>query len=86
MEVAMRTTNLRIEIVGQPISDYRITDRDLEFRALDAAGRSFPDQRSKWRRLTANELLLHLRLETVVGSWFVEKIRESEEELQAAAA
>jgi len=86
MEGAMRITNLRIEIVGRAISDYRITDRDLEFRTLDAAGRDFPDQRSTWRRLTANELLLHLRLETVVGSWFVEKIRESEEELQAAAA
>ncbi len=86
MEVAMRTTNLRIEIVGQAISDYRITDRDLEFRALDSTGRDFPDERSTWRRLTANELLLHLRLETVVGNWFVEKISESEEELQAAAA
>ncbi len=82
----MRSTNLRIEIAGQPISDYRITERDLEFRALDAAGRSFADQRSTWRRLTANELLLHLRLETVVGNWFVEKLRESEEELEAPSA
>ena len=82
----MRSMNLRIEIVGQAISDYRITDRDLEFRALDAAGHGFPDQRSTWRRLTASELLLHLRLETVVGNWFVEKIGESEEELQEAAS
>ena len=76
----MRTTNLRIELAGQPISDYRLTDRDLEFRTLDPQGRSFPDQRSTWRRLTASELLLHLRLETVVGDWFVDKIRDSEAE------
>lgn len=79
----MRTTNLRIEIAGEPISDYRITDRDLELRVLNPAGRSFPDERSTWRRLTTSEILLHLRLETVVGSWFVEKIRESEEEREA---
>ena len=78
----MRITNLRVEIAGQPISDYRIMDRDLEFRALDPAGRNFPDARSVWRRLTTGELLLHLRLETVVGNWFVEKLRESEEELE----
>ena len=81
----MRITNLRIEIAGQPISDYQLTDRDLEFRTLDPAGRNFPDQRSAWRRLTTSELLLHLRLETVVGNWFVEKIRESEEKLEAEA-
>jgi len=81
----MQITNLRIEIAGQPISDYRLTDRDLEFRTLDPAGRTFPDRRSAWRRLTTSELLLHLRLETVVGNWFVEKIRESEEKLEAEA-
>ena len=79
----MRATNLRIEIAGEPINDYRIMDRDLEFRALDPAGRCFTDQRSTWRRLTTSEILLHLRLETAVGSWFVEKIRESEGELEA---
>jgi hypothetical protein len=79
----MLSTNLRIEIAGEPINDYRMTDRDLEFRALDARGRSFPDQRSTWRRLTAGELLLHLRLNTVAGDWFAKKISEIEEELEA---
>ena len=78
----MRSTTLRIEIVGLGINDYRMTSRDLEFRALDCTGRSFPDQRSSWRRLTANELILHFRLSTIVAKWFVEKIRESEGDLE----
>jgi hypothetical protein len=77
-EAAMRTRNLRIEIAGGPINDYRITDRDLEFRALEPTGRCFSDERRTWRRLTANELVLHFRLKTVVANWFLEKIEELE--------
>lgn len=82
----MRIINLRIEIAGGPINDYRITDRDLEFRSLDPTGGCFDDQRSTWRRLTANELVLHFRLNTVVADWFLEQIDEVEEgELLKAA-
>jgi len=77
----MRIRNLRIEIAGGPINDYRITDRDLEFRALDPTGRCFRDERSAWRRLTANELVLHFRLNTVVANWFLEKIDELEADM-----
>lgn len=76
----MRITNLRIEVAGLLINDYRIVDRDLEFRALDPAGQDFADQRSTWRRLTAAELLMHFGLNTVVADWFLEKTRESEED------
>lgn len=76
----MQITNLRIEITGFPITDYRITDRDLEFRTLDPTGRSFCDQRSTWRRLTADELVLHFRFDTVVARWFLEKIAEWDSE------
>ena len=69
----MRTTNLRIEIAGLPVNDYQITDNKLEFRTLDSKGRPFSDQRSTWRRLSASELVLHFRLNTVVGQWFLEK-------------
>ncbi len=72
----MRAMHLRIEIAGWPVNDYQITDRRLEFRALDSNGRSFPDQRSTWRRLTASELVLHFRLNTVVAHWFLEKTAE----------
>ena len=76
----MRTMNLRIEVASGPINDYRITDRDLEFRSLDPTGGCLDDQRSTWRRLTANELVLHFRLNTVVANWFLEKIDEVERE------
>ena len=69
----MRPANLRIEIAGLPVNDYQITDHKLEVRTLDSNGRPFSDQRSTWRRLTASELVLHFRLNTVVAHWFLEK-------------
>jgi len=76
MEVPMLTTNLRIEATGLPVNDYQITDNKLEFRVLDCNGQPFPGQRSEWRRLTASELLLHFRLNTAVGRWYLEKTAE----------
>jgi len=52
----MQVSNLRIEIRGFPINDYRINEGDLEFRTLNPSGRSFPDSRSTWRRLTPTRL------------------------------
>lgn len=76
MEYAVRSENLRIELAGWPVNDYQITDHRLEFRALDSNGRPFTDQRSKWRCLTATELILHFRLNTVVAHWFLEQTAE----------
>ena len=72
----MPNPNLRIEIVGWPLNDYRIIDHDLEFRTLDPDGSPFPDQRSTWKRLTTEELMLHFRFETMVAHWFLEKVSE----------
>lgn len=73
----MEAMQLRIEVAGLPVNDYQITDgKQLEFRALDSIGRPLPDQRGTWRRLTASELLLHFRFDTVVAHWFVEKTTE----------
>ena len=69
----MQAVNLRIEIPGWPVNDYQITDCRLEFRPLDSNGRPFPDQRSTWRPLRANELVLHFWLNTVVARWYLEK-------------
>ena len=80
----MQITNLRIEIAGEPISEYRITDHILEFRALDSTGHSFPDQRSRWKRLTASELLLHFRLNTVVAHWSSQRTAEWDSEIAKA--
>jgi hypothetical protein len=78
MEVAMQAKHLRIEIAGWPVNEYQITDNRLEFRMVDSKGRPYPDQRSTWRRLTASELVLHFRFDTVVAHWFLEKTAEWE--------
>ena len=81
----MRTMNLRVEVAGEPVNEYRITDRDLEFRAFYPKSQSIADQRSRWRRLNAEELILHFRFETVVAHWFLDKTAELDEESLKAA-
>lgn len=75
-EVDMRVTNLRVEITGLGINDYRDNDGQLEFRALDADGRAYPDQRSTWRRLTPNDIALHMRFKTVLGKWVEDRVAQ----------
>jgi hypothetical protein len=72
----MRTTNLRVELAGGPVNEYRIADHRLELRVLDSNRWPFRNLRSTWRRLTASELLLHFRLNTVAGRWYLEKTAE----------
>lgn len=73
----MRAMHLRIEVAGLPVNDYQISDgKQIEFRTLDSNGRPLSDQRGTWRRLSASELLLHFRFDTVVAHWFVEKTAE----------
>ena len=72
----MRAMRLCIEPAGWPVNEYQIADHRLEFRALDSNGRPLRDQRGTWRRLSASELLLHFRFDTVVAHWFVEKTAE----------
>lgn len=62
---------LHIEsVAGGPINQYRIVDNALvEFRSFDAEGNRFPDERSAWRELTADEILMHFALDTVVAEW-----------------
>src|SRR5690348_7091031 len=66
----MEIPYLRIEMADWHLNDYRISDRRLEFRARDCNGQPFPDQRGIWRRLTASELMLHFRFNTVVAHWY----------------
>lgn len=70
----MQVSNLRVEVGGFPIHDYRIHEGDLEFRTLDPAGHSDHDSCSPWRRLTPNEIALHFRLNTIVGQWFQDRV------------
>jgi len=74
----MRTTNLRIEVAGVGINDYRINDGDLEVRALTPDGHQYSDVRSTWRRMTPSDIALHYRFNTVVGKWLEDKMAEWE--------
>jgi hypothetical protein len=75
-EVLMRVTNLRVEVAGLGIFDYRDNDGQVEFRALNRDGRAFSDQRSTWRRLTPSDIALHMRFETVVGKWVQDRVAQ----------
>ena len=72
----MRVTNLRVEVAGLGINDYRDNDGQLEFRALDANGRAYPDQRSAWRRLTPDDIAIHMKFETVLGKWVEDRVAQ----------
>ena len=50
-----------------PVNQYRVHKRNLEFRALDSQGRRF--RFSRWRKLTAEEITLHMNLNTPVAEW-----------------
>ena len=70
----MQSTNLRIEVAGLGINDYRVNYGDLEFRALTPEVPSHSDLRNQWTRLTPDDMALHFRLNTVVGRWFADKM------------
>jgi hypothetical protein len=72
----MQVTNLRVEVADLPINEYRISDGNLEFRAVDPDGHAYPDWRSAWRRLTPSDIALHFRFNTVVGKWFEDKVAD----------
>jgi hypothetical protein len=70
----MQVNNLRMEIAGFPINEYRILGADLEFRTLEPDGNPYPDSRSTWRRLAPGDIALHFRLNTIVGQWLTDKV------------
>ena len=51
------------------VDEYRIRDREVEFRARRADGSALPDCSSEWRQLTAGDVSLHFALRTPVGEW-----------------
>ena len=62
--------------VQETVTQNNIVDIQRYLRWADHALDSQSDQRGTWRRLTASELLLHFRFDTVVAHWFVEKTAE----------
>jgi hypothetical protein len=49
-----------------PVNQYRVRNRDLEFRVLGPYVHRF---RASWRKLTADEIALHMNLNTAVAEW-----------------
>ena len=72
----MQVTNLRIELPDLPVTAYRISDGNLEFRLLDPNGHLYPDWRSEWKRLAPREVALHFRFNTVVGKWYEDRVAD----------
>lgn len=54
-----------------PLNEYRVRNRDLEFRVLDPRGHRF---RTHWRKLTPEEIVLHMNLNTAVAEWLNERL------------
>lgn len=55
-----------------PVNEYRVHKRNLEFRALDCHGNRL--QFSHWRKLTPDEITLHMNLNTAVAEWLNERL------------
>lgn len=75
MDTAGSINHLRIPSQnGSPSNEYRISDGQIEFRALDAEGKPFPYSQGKWKILDASELQLHFALNTIVAQWLTERL------------
>ena len=51
------------------VDEYRIHGREVEFRSRGVNGEPLPDVSGEWKQLTADDISLHLALDTVVGEW-----------------
>lgn len=61
---------LTLEFGDSPrVDEYRIRNREVEFRPRLLNGAPLPERGPQWRRLTADEISMHLVLHTIVGEW-----------------
>ncbi len=51
------------------VDEYRIRGREVEFHAKRPDGSELPEWGDEWRRLTADDISLHLALHTPVAEW-----------------
>ena len=62
---------------GGPVNEYRIRNANVELRTLDATG--CPSLLcGRWRVLTADELMLHVSLNTLVAQWLMKRLHVDE--------
>jgi hypothetical protein len=53
---------------GGPCNEYRIQEQSVEFRAVDALGKSSQPS-GVWRALDGDEIQMHFALQTPVAEW-----------------
>jgi hypothetical protein len=61
-----------------PGNEYRIHERSVECRALDANGKPYPHANGKWHTLDKNEIQLHFALKTPVADWLDKNLYSSQ--------
>ncbi len=61
-----------------PGNEYRIQDRSVECRALDANGKPYGYANGKWHTLDTNEIQLHFALKTPVADWLDKNLYSSQ--------
>ena len=59
---------------GGPVNVYRIAGDEIEFRVLNADGKSL-ENGSPWRALSAEEIQWHHDLSTVVSKWLKHRLQ-----------
>ena len=56
---------------GRVVNEYRIRRDSLELRTWNPHAKTA--QEANWRRLTTDEIMLHLLLNTAVGKWLMSR-------------
>ena len=59
---------------GSPAKEYRIEDGNVEVRTLDPEGGSVRGTGSVWRRLTSEQLSIHVEHNTLVAQWLEHRL------------
>jgi len=73
----MKSGNMQLRLEtgdGSPAREYRIEDGTVEVRMLDPEGVSVRRVGSAWRRLTPEQLSIHVERNTVVSQWLEHRL------------
>lgn len=70
-------STLRVECgAGGPVNEYRVHEGCVELRVLRPRTEE-AKQKCPWRALSADDILLHLSLDTALAHWLMQRLRRS---------
>jgi hypothetical protein len=73
--MTLGSTRLRFEPGdAAPAKEYRIEDGNVEVRTIDPEGVSVQRAGNVWRRLTPEQLSIHVESNTVVAQWLERRL------------